>query len=205
MVLGTSYLVSHLILPLLVRWASWSSFCRGGSSGSESYLLKFTPVGDDRVRIWFPVCLMPRFLLYFLLVWITVFFVISQWPIFLSITRLYSSLNYYIKNIVLESRVSISVHHNLNFKVVCCISSPILNFLSDRHPLLVLCALPSSSVWDTAKCSGCLHFGNGFSWRLSLLTFWVRMVQSVTCVVCVCVCDTAGDFPFTAITTCSEH
>lgn len=59
---------------------------------------------------------------------------------------------------------------------------PYLNVLSDRHPLLVLCALPSSG----AKCSGCLHFRNGFSWRLLLLAVWVRMVQSVVCV-CVCV------------------
>ena len=83
MVLDAAYLISHLILPLPVRWTSQFSFSSGGGSGSESCsLLIFTPVGDDPVRIWFPICLMPWFLHYFPLIWIIVFFVTSQWSSF---------------------------------------------------------------------------------------------------------------------------
>lgn len=93
------------------------------------YLLKVTPMGDGTVKLGFPVCLMPRFLLYFCCSELQFPLLSVSGLVFLLVTRLSSSLNSYVKNVALESKGSVSVRHNLNFEVLCCIGSPILEFL----------------------------------------------------------------------------
>lgn len=171
--LHTWYFIRFSQLP--VRWVLWCSFCRGGKSGSEScYLLKLTPMGNGRVRIWFQPCLMPGILHYFLLpptellVWILVSSSVSG-SSFLSVTRFYCSLNNYIENVGLASRLSLPLHYDLKFKVLCCIGSLLLEFYPTEFNLLLVLHIPSSSrVWNKAKCNECFHFENGFSLRLSL-------------------------------------
>lgn len=171
-----AYLISHLILPLPVRWASQFLFSRGGGSGSELFFADVYTCGrrpsqnlipnlfDAVIFTLFPFDLNYSFLCYQS--------VVQFFP------RLHSSLNCYIKNAVLESRVSVLVLRNLKSKVACCSSPPMLECLVWQASSLVSGALPSRR----AKCSGCLHFENGFPWRLFLLAVWVRMVQSVVCV-----------------------
>lgn len=148
--------------------------------GSESCdLLKVTPTGRRQSQDLVPGLFDAKVFALFPFIWIKFSLLSVNGSNFLSITRLYSSLNNYFKNVVLESRVYVHVCHNLNLQVLCCIRSPRLTFLTWQHPLLVECALPSSNVWESAKCSGCLHFGNTFSRRLSLLALsgleWSRL------------------------------
>lgn len=155
---------------------SMPSSCLEAAQDQSCSLLMFTPVGEDPVRIWFPICLMPWFLHYFPLIWIIVFFVISQWSSFSP--RLHSSLNCYIKNAVLESRVSVLVLHNLKSKVACCSSPPMLECLVWQASSLVSVALPTIGL----NAVGAFILRNGFPWRLFFSQFEVRMVQSVVCV-----------------------
>lgn len=145
----TWFLLEFSQLP--VRWALWFSLCLGRNSwGRELWLAEGYTTGRRQSQDLIPGLFDAKVFALFPFIWIKFSLLSVSGSNFLSITKLYSSLNNYFKNVVLESRVYVHVCHSLNLNVLCCVVLPGLRFLPGRT-LFSLYALFPATVFENQQ------------------------------------------------------